>query len=536
MSIQLTPIGTFETGIFDDGAAEINAYDSGSQRLFVINSNAAQIDVLDVSDPSNPVLEGTIDATAVGAGANSVAVNNGMVAVAIESDPSTDPGTVVFFSADADLASLDLAAETAVEVGSLPDAVTFTPDGSKLLVANEGEPDDGVDPEGSISIIDTTTFTVETATFTAFNGQEDALRDAGVRLFPGIDVANDVEPEFIAVSPDGTTAFVTLQEANAVAVVDIATATVTEIQPLGVKDHSELGNGFDASDEDGFINIKSQPVVGLYQPDSIASFEADGQVYYVTANEGDDRGDADDAADSPLGDAVRLADLGDVETFGRSGLALDDSITSAFPNIADENQLGRLTISSIDGDTDGDGDIDVIHSYGARSFSIFDADGNLVFDSGDDFEQITASVFTEDFNSDNDENGSFDSRSDAKGPEPEGVVVGEVDGKTYAFVGLERVGGVMVYDITDPANSSFVDYVNNRDFSGDAEAGTAGDLGPEGLTFIPADDSPNNEALLAVSNEVSGTTTLYQVEDIEPMDSGTVSTKPSSGSLSSVTS
>jgi 2',3'-cyclic-nucleotide 2'-phosphodiesterase (5'-nucleotidase family) len=516
MSIELTPIGTYETGIFDEGAAEINAYDPGSQRLFVINANAAQIDVLDLSDPSNPVLEGTIDATAVGAGANSVAVKNGLVAVAIESDPSTAPGQVVFFRANADLASLNLAAQTSIEVGSLPDAVTFTPDGTKLLVANEGEPDDGVDPEGSISIIDTTTFVVQTATFTAFNGQEDALRADGVRIFPGIDAATDFEPEFIAVSPDSTTAYAALQEANAIAVIDIATATVTEIQPLGVKDHSLLGNGFDASDDDGVIDIKPQPVVGLYMPDAIATFEANGQTYYVTANEGDDRGDADDAADSPLGDAVRLADLADVETFGRTGLALDASITDAFPNIADDTELGRLTISSIDGDTDGDGDIDVIHSYGARSFTIFDTDGNVVFDSGDDFEQITARLLTSEFNSDNDENGSFDSRSDAKGPEPEGVVIGEVDGKTYAFVGLERIGGIMTYDITDPENATFVNYINNRDFSGDAEAGTAGDLGPEGLTFIAASDSPSGEPLLAVSNEVSGSTTIYSIDNVEP--------------------
>ena len=335
-------------------------------------------------------------------------------------------------------------------------------------------------------------------------------------------MAEDVEPEYISVSSDSSTAYVALQEANAIAVVDLTSPTpsVTDILPLGVKDHSLDGNGFDASDEDGAINIQTHPVVGLYMPDAIATFDANGQTYIVTANEGDDRGDADDAAESPLGDAVRLADLADVETFGRTGLALDSSLTDANPNIADEDQLGRLTISSIDGDTDGDGDIDVIHAYGSRSFSIFDADGNLVFDSGDDFEQITAELFPDDFNSDNDENGTFDSRSDAKGPEPEGVVVGTVGDSTYAFIGLERIGGVMVYDITDPANSTFVQYINNRDFSQDVTLadGTTnpavGDLGPEGLTFISSEDSPNGEPLLVVSNEVSGTTTVYEVSEL----------------------
>ena len=458
---QLSVLGTYATGIFDESAAEINAFDPGSDRLFVINSSSVTIDILDLSDPSNPTLISEIDAIAFGAAANSVAVKNGVVAVAIASDPETDPGKVVFFDVDGNVTG-------EVTVGALPDSLTFTPDGTQVLVANEGQPGDEVDPEGSISIINVSDLSVRTASFTDFKGQEETLRADGVRIFPGVSAANDFEPEYIAVSPDGTTAYVTLQENNAVAVVDIATATVTEIQPLGVKNHALAGNGLDGSDRDEAINIQPRPVFGLYMPDAIATYTVNGQTYYVTANEGDAR-DED----------TRISDL-----------VLDPT---AFPNAAelqDDAVLGRLDASTVDGDTDGDGDYDQLFTYGSRSFSIFDSSGTLVFDSGDDFEQITAQQLPNDFNANNDENDSFDNRSDNKGPEPEGVAVGEVDGRTYAFVGLERISGIMVYDITNPANSTFVQYINNRDFSGDAAAGSAGDLGPEGITFISAADSP----------------------------------------------
>nr|WP_204142013.1 choice-of-anchor I family protein [Halomicronema sp. CCY15110] len=501
--VGLSLLGTFATGVFDEGAAEINAFDPTSDRLFVVNSNAVTIDILDVSDPSAPTLINQIDATQFGAGANSVAVKNGIVAVAIENEVVTDPGKVVFFDADGNFLN-------EVEVGALPDMVTFTPDGTQVLVANEGEPDDGVNPEGSVSIIDISggvaSATVDTADFKAFDGQEAALRAEGVRIFPGIDFSKDAEPEYITVSPDGTQAFVSLQENNAFAVIDLATKQVTDVVGLGYKDHSLAGNGIDASDRDDAINIQNYPVFGMYMPDAIASYAVGGITYVVTANEGDAR-DED----------ARVKDL-----------VLDPV---AFLNAAElqaDEVLGRLEVSTIDGDTDGDGDYDELYAYGSRSFTIFDTAGNVIFDSGDDFEQITASLFPEFFNSTNDENGSFDSRSDAKGPEPEGVVIGEVNGSTYAFVGLERVGGIMVYDITDPGNSAFVQYINNRDFTVDAElaAGVsnpaAGDLGPEGLTFISAEDSPTGAALLAVSSEVSGTTSLFEFnppeKPVDPVD------------------
>ncbi|MGL5080510.1 MAG: choice-of-anchor I family protein [Microcoleaceae cyanobacterium] len=902
--IQLTVLGTYQTNIFDESAAEIPAYDPESRRAFVVNGDSDVIDVIDFTNPTNPVKVGEIDVTAFGAGANSVAVKNGLVAVAVEAEEGTAPGQAVFFDTDGNFLN-------AISVGVLPDMITFTPDGSKILTANEGEPlgdpGDADDPEGSVSVVDLSNgvenLTVANADFTGFNGQEADLRGRGVRIFPETTVAQDVEPEYIAVNSDSSKAFVTLQENNAVAIVDIATATVEEIQPLGVKDWSRglpqltqypwdlsgevlgttpagqeillggmsglffesqageilnfiatpdrgpngaptdvdgdglrerpfplpdyqaqlvrfsldrstgdieiteqifltredgvtpitglpnlqagnpgtaytdeepvdlLGNpllndplgadlesivvapdgtfwlsdeyrpaiyhfdgngvlidrfipagtaaaagqpegtfgteaipevyaqrrsnrGFegmaldtdngklyawiqspldnpdvsndansrssqvlrilefdpttqetigeyvyflegspgvdkigdavyqgngqfivverdsgttmdskkivfevdltgatnvfgtelamqttentletltaddlsalgiqavtktklfnfpsigyiagdkteglallpdgsiavlndndfglldeeipgdgsvalnpdpvqtvlgiveftgsnqlDVSDKDGAINLQNWPVFGLYQPDSIATFEVNGETYYVTANEGDNRGEDE-----------RIEDL-----------TLD---STAFPNAEElqaEENLGRLGVSSIDGDLDGDGDFDQLFSYGTRSFSIFDSVGNLVFDSGGDFEEITATAFPDNFNANNDEN-DFDSRSDNAGPEPEGIAVGDVNGRTYAFIGLERMGGVMVYDVTEPASTEFVQYLNNRDFAGDAEAGTAGDLGPEGLTFVTAENSPTGRPALIVANEISGSTTIY---------------------------
>ena len=349
--------------------------------------------------------------------------------------------------------------------------------------------------------------TVETADFGAFNGDEAALRAAGIRIYgPNASAAQDFEPEYIAVA--GGTAYVTLQENNALAVVDIASAEVTAVLPLGFKDHSLPGNELDASDRDGAITIVNWPVFGMYQPDSIAAYEVDGKTYLVTANEGDTR-DYDTFSEE---DRVR-------------GLDLDPA---AFPDagaLQANGALGRLTVTNTLGDTDGDGLFEALYVPGARSFTIWDAaTGAVVFDSGAEFERITANLLPDHFNASNDNN-DFDNRSDNKGPEPEGLAVGQIGDRWYAFIGLERIGGVMVYDVTDPAAPTFATYANNRDFASDvcvfdpnddeeciAIEPAALDLGPEGLEFVPARDSPNAKPLLIVGNEVSGSTTVYQVD------------------------
>ncbi|MEM8674575.1 MAG: choice-of-anchor I family protein [Cyanobacteria bacterium P01_G01_bin.67] len=480
-SIELTPIGLFDTGIFDDGAAEIPAFDAVSQRLFVTNGANDTIDALDLSDPSNPTLAFAIDITPFGGGVNSVAVSDGILAAAIESDPATELGSVVFFDSDGNLLNQ-------VTAGSLPDQVTFSPDGTKVLVANEGEADEddpSINPPGSVSIVDIAdgldNATVATASFEAFDGQEAELQSRGIRIFPDVSVSEDVEPEFITVSGDSSTAFVALQENNAIAVVDIESSEVVELQPLGAIDFSSVA--IDASDVNG-IEIVNQPVFGLFQPDSIDSYEVDGETFIVTANEGDSRDEEVDVVD----------------------IELDPE---AFPNAAElqtPEEIGNLEVSSIDGDLDGDGDFDQLFAYGSRSFSIRDSKGNIVFDSGDDFERITAELVPEIFNSNGDVE-SFDERSNDSGPEPEGLVVGEIEGRTFAFIGLERTGGIMVYDVTVPAESKFVQYINPLD----AETGDAENIAPEGLAFISAEDSPNGSPLLAVANEISGTTSIFEI-------------------------
>ena len=512
-------------GAFDESAAEIVAYDRLNQRLFVVNANDVTVDVLDIADVNQPALLNTIDASLEGGAANSVAVNGNLLAVAIEANTKTDNGKVVFY----DTTSLARLGE--VTVGALPDMVTFTPDGSKAVVANEGEPNDdySIDPEGSVSVIDLSNgvanATVSTASFVPFNGQVAALRNAGVRIFgPNATVAQDLEPEYVAISADGSTAFVSLQENNALALVDIDSATVSDISPLGFKNHNVFGNELDVSNKDDRINIRNWPVLGMYQPDTIASYSVNGESFIVTANEGDAR-DYD----------------GWTEEFRVKDLTLTGALTDD-PSLQDDENLGRLRITSTMGISNGcdasqfpadlgdlNGDLivnvddvvyqveenceyDALYSYGARSFSIWNAAGELVFDSGNDFERITAMRIPADFNSTNDENDSFDSRSDDKGPEPEALALGKINGQTYAFIGLERVGGIMVYNISNPEAPQFVQYITSRDFSGVADLGTAGDLAPEGMAFINASDSPSGKPLLAVGNEVSGTTSIFEID------------------------
>ncbi len=576
-SLRLEKIGSYSTGQYEVSAAEIPAFDAASRRLFVVNAQLGAVDVLNLANPANPVKVGTLDATAVLAGAsiNSVAVFNGTVAVAIQAPVKTDPGRMALYRAS------DLSLISSVTIGALPDMLTFTPDGSTVLVANEGEPSDDyqTDPEGSISVIDVRNLAapvVRSASFTAFNSQAAALRTAGVRIYgPGATVAQDLEPEYISVSADGRTAWVTLQENNALAKVDIASATVTDVLPLGYKDHGVTGNELDVSDRDNTINIRTWAGVrGMYQPDAMASYTAGGQTYLVTANEGDARAWGEGNPDY-LG--TQNPALGFIEELRVSALArtagwqvvppqlrsvagapslagalLDPAVFGYCGAVAGNpgtcianGELGRLNISwtqgyktdalgaplryNAAGVQDAAGDrlmYDRLYSYGARSFSIWNANGGLVWDSGAAIERFLASSdcrlgsarnipCATYFNSGHNEGNALDSRSDAKGPEPEGLAVGKIGNKTFAFIGLERIGGVLVFDITNPAAPTRVDYLNTRDEwttqPSAANLATTGDLGPEGLVFIPAAQSPNGRPLLVVGNEVSGTTAVMQL-------------------------
>tara|TARA_R110000823_G_scaffold27609_25_gene80609 strand:- start:27511 stop:29349 length:1839 start_codon:yes stop_codon:yes gene_type:complete len=561
-TIALSFLGRYETGEFDESAAEIVDYDPATRQVFVVNANSGRVDILDISAPGMPALSSSLDVAADITGAvstitnadelgaaNSVAVSGTTLAVAVEAAVKQDNGYVAFYQTDGTFLA-------AVEAGALPDMVTITPDGNTALVANEGEPngDYSVDPEGSITLIDisggagsVTAANVSQLRFTAFNAGGSASLGSNVRISPkSASVAQDLEPEYIAVSADSSTAWVALQENNAIAVIDVNAREIRAVLGLGFKDHGLIGNELDASNRDDGINVREWPLLGAYMPDTIDSYEFNGITYLVTANEGDGREyltDADSAEDCAArggfdfddGDCFHYLDeirVGDILDSGASmELANLERFAPDLDTLTDNANLGRIKVITTLGVRDcPSGSLEVsgqptagcvyeqLYSYGARSFSIWNGStGELVFDSGSDFETITAQRLGADFNASNDENGG-DDRSDDKGPEPEAIEIARIDGKVYAFIGLERVGGILVYDISNPERAEFLQYINTRNFDVDIEelvdAGdfsAAGDLGPESIKFIAAADSPTGEALLIVGNEVSGTTAVFGV-------------------------
>lgn len=551
-TIKLSVLGHYKTNIFAESAAEIPAYDAASKRLFVVNAQKGLVDVLDASKPEQPIHIAELSARDYLADSevNSVAVHNGIVAIAVQAKNKTDAGLVVFFNAK------DLSFMSKVAVGSLPDMLTFSPNGKTVLVANEAEPNDdySIDPEGSVSIIDIRDIKqpkASIADFRAWNSQKADLMAKGVRIFgPNATVAQDLEPEYITISGDSKTAWVTLQENNAIARIDIAQQKVTDIYPLGYKDHGVMGNELDVSDRDSKIDIKTWTgLVGMYQPDSIANYQVNGQTYLVTANEGDSREwlkdeDAYFAGNLAQGyvENIRMKHLFNSKGFNAEGdypahlQKIANGVKGAKLNpvtfgycgatateagdCRKDGNLGRLNIAwNMGYQTNADGSpkldangrliYDKLYAYGARSFSIWNTQGQLVWDSGSEFEKKVAELFPTYFNSDH-EAVSLDDRSDNKGPEPEGITLGTIGAKTFAFIGLERMSGVMVYDITTPMQPKFVEYFTTRNFV-ETDSAKQGDLGPEGLIFIAAKDSPNGKPLLVVGNEVSGSTAIYQV-------------------------
>lgn len=510
------PLGLYKVGSYDSGlgagAAEIPAFDAASKRVFAINASASSVDIVDLSNPSAPAFVSAINIDALFSDAtyhaapNSVAVSQGLVAVAVERKDALGrhgEGRIAFFDAAGNLIDQAIA-------GALPDMVTFSPDGRYALSADEGEPspDYSFDPEGSVTIVETERVRLalanpqlagqfqllprhtKRASFARFNNQKATLQAAGVRIYgPNATVAQDVEPEYIAMPAGSIYAYVTLQEANAIAMVNVVTGIVARIMPLGFKDWSS--SALDASDRDNAILIQPWPVFGMYQPDAIAAFRIGSQNYFITANEGDSR-------DYP----------GFTEEARVKNMSLD---ATAFPNATTlklDPNLGRLNCTTKLGDTDGDNDFDQLYTLGGRSFSIHRA-GNSgvltrVFDSGDQLEQLTATLVPARFNGDP----VFDTRSDNKGPEPEGVTTGVINGRTYAFLGLERTGGVMMFDVTNPNAPLFVQYVNTSVVNGSSQSG---DVSPEGLVFVPASQSPSGIPLLIVAFEVSGTVAVFEV-------------------------
>ncbi|MBW3523492.1 choice-of-anchor I family protein [Chryseobacterium sp. NKUCC03_KSP] len=509
--ITLNYIGSFDPSGNNNSSTEIVVHDPATQKLFTISSLTDVFDIINFSDPLAPSVINTVNMAPYG-GITSIAVKNGLVAVASPNGTNAQQnGSVVFFDINGNFLKQ-------VTVGVLPDMITFTPDGTKVMTANEGEPNDAytVDPEGSISIIDIsgginnlTQSNVTTLGLTGYNSQEAAFISSGGRKVRSTStLAQDLEPEYIAISPDSQKAWVSCQENNGIIEVNLSNNTLGNIWGLGKKDMSLPGNGFDASDNNGEILIANWPVKTYYNPDAMASFKVGNTNYLVTANEGDEKD---------------LGGFSERTTVGANGYTLDPTI---FPNasiLKASHNLGRFRVTNVNGNTDGDADFEEIHALGARSFSIFNADTKqIVYDSGDQFERYIAANHPLIFNADNEANGAKN-RSRAKGPEPEGVTLGTIGTQTFAFITLERTGGVMVYNVTDPNNVTFVDYKHSRSTSA-----FGGDNGPEGITYIPPANMNNGKGYVIVANEISGTLSMYEVTPSVTLAMGEVKTEKAS--------
>ena len=527
-ALNLTQIARYSAGQYnvDGGVMEIVAYNQATEWAYAINGQSGKLAAIPLAGLTAGAhveeLTGTeIDVKALVEAEDSTFQYGDMTSVAISPDSTTlaaalqaqgsnDAGRVALFTCEED-GSLTL--EALVETGAQPDMVTFAGDGV-VLTADEGEPREGygeniADPKGSVTVVDVEAQESTVVDFSAFDSQRDQLAEDGIVLKKGSAPSVDLEPEYIAVS--GGKAYVTLQENNAIAVLDIESQAFEGVYSAGFEDHSTTAIDLDKKD-DAYDPQTYESLLGIRMPDGIAAFTVEGTTYLVTANEGDARewGDEDQGT-------FYLSE--DERDFGEEG------VTSPTGAITAENSglEGKVVFFKTE-DFDGlDPEKDYV--FGGRSFTVFQATENgleEVFTSGDDFEALTAQYVPEYFNASND-NAVLDDRSGKKGPEAESVTVGTVDGKTYAFVALERTGGVMAYDVTDPEAITFVNYVNTRDFGTTVEGSeeyedgeldkwvTGGDVAPEGLLFLDAASSPNGEPLLLAACEVSGTVAVYQL-------------------------
>ncbi|MFT4993696.1 MAG: DNA-binding beta-propeller fold protein YncE [Paraglaciecola sp.] len=561
-------VGRFAAGgveIYGKSAAEIVQFHSKSNSAFAVNSATSQIDIINLTSlPTVPVgnaitdtslssqafsypssvtvkdADGLNQTLALGI-ANSIAINADMLAIAVEAAVKTDAGAVLFYHLDALGQGTFIKAVTA---GAQPDMVVFSPDGNMALVANEGEPDTdfSVDPQGSISKIllndgvpadlatsinMSTDMVFSSDSLSAEDYDTDTKRKALLQLsgvkfasLVGSSVAQELEPEYITFSADGTRAYVSLQESNAIGIIDTINNTI-EVRGLGFKDWSEFE--LDFTNDDEVPNFQSvEGLYGMYQPDTLSSYTWNGASFILSANEGDSR---DWEAYS---EEIRVRDIVDQD---KLNMTLSPALQAVYDASGARNGLGRLKVSAALGDADANGEFEALYAYGGRSFSIWDQNINQVYDSGDDFGKISAAALGGDFNSAHTKN-KGDNRSDDKGGEPEAIAVGEINGRTYAFIAQERSGDLFTYDVSNPFQVAFVAHYNNRDFSTtfeldddldnpcDPAAGMncdevaiSGDLGPESIKFVDAPDSPNGNALLIIGNEVSGTVTIYQVTE-----------------------
>jgi len=473
------------------GSSEISAFDPSSKKLFIANSLSNHINIVDLTNPAMPVGIYTINVATYG-NVNSISAKNGVIAFCTEASASNwgSAGKIVFIDHNGSVLNV-------LNTGVQPDMIAISPDGKYLLTANEGEPSVNfdIDPEGSVAIVNLqggvlnlTQNDVTLLTFNHLNGKLLEYKQKGIRIF-GINsfnvpstVAQDFEPEYIAISPNSKTAYVTLQENNAIMTIDLQTQSIISVNAIGFKNHLLPENSIDVSDL-GKIHLANYPIKGMFMPDAIDAFDVSGTTYCITANEGDTR---------VWGSFNEESMVKDLQLY-----------TVNFPNskqFKNDYLMGKLLVSNKMGDSNGDGIYEELYSFGGRSFSIF-KDGEMIYDSKNDFEMITSIYSANIFNS-NDNKFVAKKRSTKKGVEPEGVIVADINNRKVAFISCERMGGVFAYDVTNPLNPQYVTYATNK---------FGGDYSPEGIIFVKATDSPNGKSLLILSNEVSSSISIFEI-------------------------
>ncbi|ALC80267.1 MULTISPECIES: choice-of-anchor I family protein [Bacillus] len=514
-TMEVEKIAGYKTGLTDEegGVAEIVKYNSANKKFYVINGKNQTIDIVSLSGLTSQKdqqlqKEKSINiAAAVNTDSftygdlTSIDVNQKekIIVAAVQDKDYTKNGKIAVMDYDGKIIKT-------FNTGVQPDMVKISSDGKYILTADEAEPreglENGVDPQGSVTIVN-----YETGKSNVVKFDNPSVIDDDVHI-RNKEAVNDFEPEYIALSTDGKKAYVTLQENNAIATIDVANGKVDSVKSLGYKDHSLPGNELDAA-RNGKIEIENLPLLGAYMPDSVQYISIGGVNYLVTGNEGDateweefeNIADFEDIKES----IILQSDLFKGMTESEAQAALDKMKKSS-----DYDKLEVLT----------DRGNNAVYTLGGRSFSIWNADTmELVYDSGSDFEKITAERYPEVFNWSNDDD-EMDKRSAKKGPEPEDLKVGMIGDELFAFVGLERISGVMAYNISNPANGKFANYLNTRDFSDKI----AGDVAPEGLDFVSAEASPTGRPLVLAGNEVSGTVAVneVQVDPVKPIESITL--------------
>jgi hypothetical protein len=518
-TLKITEIASITSGD-GEGSSEIATFHAGSKRIFATNGVKNAIDIYDISDVANPKKVGSVALSSYGNDVTSVAAGKDVVVAVVNvSDkfsatgvPTTTNGKIVVFDTNGKvLSSPDV-------LGVLPDSVTFAPNGTTALVAIEAQPvcakDDPAtaakedtdyskasDPVGGVTVVDLSNPASPVLSFAGFNQfSVTEMRAKGIAVSSVVNnVSKDFEPEFVT-AVDNNYAYVTIQEANAIGKLNIGSATFESISRAFESKVSRVAR--DTSDRDAGAGPRTYPnVVGASQPDAIAGFTVGAGHYFVTANEGDAR------EYTCLNDDLRS-----------SALKVDARRFPDWKTLSGSAALGRAKVNPTMGDKDGDGDIDTIHLRGSNSMTMY-RNGIVIWDSAELLDQIQTQAFgvtningSHSLSSDKSTmNYVGQDRSDDKGAEPEGVAVGMVGDRRIAILGLERMTALAIFDITQPRNPVFQEWLQMLP----TKATPAKDVkhwSPEGIVFVPADKSPSGKALIITSYELSGSLSIHQIE------------------------